>query len=145
MAKFLFFLALLLLPISLFTGCGKEAATRKNPLFAEGLAVINQNGKYGYIDQTGATVIAAAFEDAAAFTEAGLAAVKSNGKYGYINKSGDFVIGPTYDAAAPFSEGLAAVKLNGKYGYIDTNGTFAIAPTFDTASSFDAKGGCVRL
>ena len=55
--------------------------------FSEGLAAVKENGKWGYIDGTGATVVAAKYASAGSFSE-GLAAVKSGGKYGYVDRTG---------------------------------------------------------
>jgi hypothetical protein len=114
--------------------------------FSEGLAKVELNGKYGYIDKTGNVVIQPQFDFANDFSE-GLAAVrlKSGGKTGYIDKTGNFVIQPQFDWAESFSEGLAKVELNGKRGYIDKTGNFAIQPQFDFATSFSEGLAAVEL
>lgn len=97
--------------------------------FSEGLACVDIDGKYGYIDKTGRFVIEPQFSLAKNFSN-GLA-LFSDGKggLGYIDKKGKVVIKPKYEWAQSFSEGLAAVCLNNddgsletrKYYYIDKN------------------------
>jgi translation initiation factor 6 (eIF-6) len=53
--------------------------------FREGLAGVEINGKYGFIDTKGNLVIPPVYDDAWHFSE-GLARVEINGKWGYIDK-----------------------------------------------------------
>ena len=55
--------------------------------FKEGLALVCQNGKYGFISKKGEMVIPCKYELATDFSE-GLAVVRLGGKYGYVNKQG---------------------------------------------------------
>ena len=48
---------------------------------------VEQNGKYGFIDSTGKTVIAPQFDSAGLFSE-GLARVQIGDKWGFIDKTG---------------------------------------------------------
>jgi hypothetical protein len=80
-------------------------------------------GKYGYIDNTGTTIIKAEFDEAYAFND-GIALVRIKNKYGYIDKSGKIVINPQFDEAEGFQEGLAYVAVGNKRGYINTSGQF---------------------
>ena len=67
------------------------------------------DGKWGYIDTTGAIVIKPQFDEAKRFSEE-LAIVRDGGKYGYIDKRGKYIIKPQFEAAGRFSEGVASVK-----------------------------------
>ncbi|MBW4538564.1 MAG: WG repeat-containing protein [Myxacorys chilensis ATA2-1-KO14] len=115
---------------------------------SEGLAAIQIDSHWGFIDGTGKFVIEPQFSSAGRFSN-GLAPVRDTvaNKYGYIDRIGKFVIPPQFAEAQPFSEGLAAVKVNqneqdvsGQWGYIDTTGLFIIPPqfqdTFPSPSSF---------
>jgi len=62
--------------------------------FHDGLAVVQQNGKYGFIDKRGNLVIPFKYEFAVSFSH-GLAVVTRNGKRGYIDKTGKCVWKPT--------------------------------------------------
>lgn len=95
----------------------------------------NHNGKWGFIDTTGAFIISPQFDDAGSFSD-DLAPVKKDGKWGFIDKKGNFIIKPQFDEVSCFKEDLAYVKIYGKYGYIDKNGKFFIKPKFDSAEPF---------
>lgn len=110
--------------------------------FSEGLAAVNLNDKYGFIDKNGQEIIPCTYENAyylglksLSFSE-GMAAVSKNGKWGFINQTGDKVIPFIYDWAENFSEGLAAVELKGKYGFINKNGEQVIPCIYDSANKF---------
>ena len=92
--------------------------------FREGLAAVCENGRWGYIDLTGETVIAPTYANADSFFQ-GLAAVEANGgKWGYIDTAGEWVIKPAYVYADGFTPaGYAKVTLKGgKQGVIDRTG-----------------------
>jgi hypothetical protein len=104
-----------------------------------GLYPINVNGKYGFMDRSGKTVITPQFDLASGFSE-GLARVKVGTKSGYINTRGVVVITPQFDDAMPFQYGRAAVKLccgpmwphkaGDRYGFIDKDGKYISNPDF---------------
>jgi hypothetical protein len=98
--------------------------------FREGLAAVNYNGKWGYIDATGKSVIPAQFDDARNFSE-GVAVARQGQKYGFIDHSGNWVIAPQFDSADSFAEGLADVELNNTWGWIGSDGKFKIPAQFD--------------
>ena len=110
---------------------------------APALFPICQNGKFGYINAAGETVIVPQFscdgsEGGRPFQE-GLQPVWVGEKSGYVNASGKMVIGPEFSHAQAFSEGLAAVRSGvapWKWGYIDKSGHFAIQPQFDDTNVF---------
>ena len=114
-------IAMLFTMLVVLTGCGNkegdsdnskkaESVTEVGKLdleveklrdFSEGLCAIKQNGKWGYIDKKGNTVIDCIYEDVKDFSE-GLAVVKKDGKCGYINNKGEVVIDFKYDSADNF-------------------------------------------
>ena len=109
--------------------------------YYEGLARVQLNGKYGFIDKSGRLVIPCKYDDSESFSD-GLAAVKLNHKWGSINNSGTLVTPCKYDWAYSFREGMAEVKLNGKYGFVDKTGTEVISCKYDDARSFhDGRAG----
>ena len=103
--------------------------------FVEGFAVVEKDGKYGYVTPDGKFAILPKFEKANSFSE-GLACVQVKNKYGYINAVGEFVVEPVYDLGGSFSEGFARVKTKGKYGFIDALGQVVIAPIYDRVLGF---------
>ncbi len=112
--------------------------------FSEGLARVEINDKWGFIDKSGTLVIPARYDRALHFSE-GLAWVEINGKYGFIDKSGTLVIPARYDLAWSFHEGLAWVEINGKYGFIDKSGTLVIPARYDYAGYFSAGLAVVKI
>lgn len=128
--------------------------------FSEGLCAVRSKGKWGFIDKTGATVIAIEYENAGAFHE-GLACVRQNSKYGYIDKSGKVVIPidkelppnrlvsvniggePEYKSTPQesienlhFSCGRAMYFDKGRWGYIDKEGKAVIPAQYGMAMPF---------
>jgi hypothetical protein len=106
--------------------------------------VMDFGQRWGYIDETGATVIEPQFDEAREFA-GGMAAVRIHEKWGFVNPSGDLPVTPLYDAAGDFSEGLAAVLWHGRWGYIDPQGAFVITPRFQEAGPFHDDHAEVRL
>jgi hypothetical protein len=113
--------------------------------FSEGLAAVEKDGRWGFINRTGAFVIEPRFERAQEFAE-GLAPVELQGKFGYIDRTGQMVLEPRFPWAWPFSEGLARVTdVRGKCGYIDKSGRELIRPQFDEAEAFSQGFAKVRI
>jgi hypothetical protein len=115
---------------------------------------IHQNGKSGYIDNTGRIVIRPQFDEAWGFSE-GLAPFRDGNKWGYIDETGRIVIRPQFFEATSFKEGLAPVgaffksgfidQRLGNYGYINKVGGFAIKPQFEVAFEFSDGLAAVLL
>ena len=111
--------------------------------FSEGLALVGQEGKCGFIDKTGAVVVPLKYDAAGSFSN-GLAAVQRNGKWGYIDKTGKVVVALEYNTVTSFSEGLAAVEQDGKWGFLDTTGAVAVPLRYDAVNSFSEGLAVVR-
>ena len=107
----------------LVLGFAFSAFAQKN----DGLFWVRENGKYGYIDRTGKTVIEPQYDNTMGFNK-GLAATSVNGKYGFIDKKGNWVIKPQFDFAYIFMDGAAMVKVGKLYAWIDKTGKQIIAP-----------------
>ena len=114
--------------------------------FKEGLALVQKNGKYGYIDKTGKEVIPLQYDDWGGNFSEGLAVAAKNKRYGYIDKSGKEVIPFQYSQRpGNFNEGIAVVTYGEKYGYIDKTGQL-ITPiqydlTYENTNSRDFSEG----
>lgn len=85
--------------------------------FKEGLACIEIDEKYGFIDSQNNVVIPVEYETALSFSE-GLAVAVMNGKCGYIDRENNIIYPFVYDAATPFENGVARVKQAGKWGFL---------------------------
>ncbi|MBY0497074.1 MAG: WG repeat-containing protein [Cyanobacteria bacterium] len=115
-----------------------------------GLFPIDENGKVGFMNASGETVIQPQFEEVGGFSE-GLSTVRVGSKYGYIDDNGTMVITPQFDAATSFRFGRAAVKLccgsgfqsggNNRFGYIDTAGKYIGTPDLLWVSTLGFNGG----
>lgn len=98
--------------------------------FAEGLAPVQFDGHWIFIDPSGATV--AQFPGEVTFAEPlsdGLSLVTAVAgqpakKFGYVDKNGQWAVKPTWDDAQPFHDGLAYVGIwkNEVAVYIDHKG-----------------------
>jgi hypothetical protein len=124
---------------------------------------IAENGRYGYIDNTGKMVVQPQFVWGSDFkrgfadvyvcgrivsmddkgnllphvrAKLKLEARKIGGKFGFVDASGQIRIPAQYDEARWFSEGLAAVRVGTKWGYIDEAGQTAIGFQYAQANDF---------
>ena len=118
-------------------------------------------GRYGFIDQTGKTVIAPQFTnfyirgynaDYILFDEMGRATVEKDGKWGAIDKTGKTVIDFVYDRLMMSTEGRVAFEQNGKWGFLDSVTLQpVIAAQYDQVTAFSGgyavvcKGSSAKL
>jgi len=109
--------------------------------FSEGMAVVEIDGKFGFIDKTGKIVIKPKFLHAADFSD-GLAKISIKNDlrediYGFVDKEGKQVIEPQFMNAGSFEEGRCAVENgSGQMGYINKKGDYVKDPKFKYASYF---------
>lgn len=98
-------------------------------MFADGVVAFESNGKWGYIDSSGRTVVpfeydavwgyaALGGEDTPYECSEGHITVCKNKKFGILADDGSVVVPLMFDDATPVVNGKAVVKLNGKYGVI---------------------------
>lgn len=98
--------------------------------FSEGRAVfVDNNNKYGFINDKGEVIIAAQFDGVDDYYE-GLASVMvkvgNEKKFGFIDYNSHMVIEAKYDHVTNFSHGLATVRDGDKRYYINKKGEIAI-------------------
>src|SRR5260221_5133279 len=90
--------------------------------FSSGLARVQKENKWGFIDATGKTIIKFQYKNANDFAE-GLAPVMTeNNLWGYIDATGKFILSPEYLQALQFRNGEAIVKSGDKFIFINRNG-----------------------
>lgn len=94
-------------------------------VFSDGLAMVKENSKFGFIDAQGNKVIDTKYDEASSFTK-GAAIVKQNGKFFQINKKGEPLNANKYDAAGSPDNGTFPVQKNNLTGLIDSKGNILI-------------------
>ncbi len=118
--------------------------------FSEGLAPINVEGEWAYIDTAGRVVIAnLRVINAGRFIEGRAYVEDFTQHYGFIDRTGRMVVPIKYEVANnrdifQFAEGRVPVLVDSKWGYLDTQGELAIPPQYDEASGFQKGLACVR-
>ena len=108
--------------------------------FHAGLAPVEQFGKSGFIDRTGAWVISPRFEDAGLFSPEGLAHVQVGTSWGFADRSGNLALPAQYEVAGAFSEGFAPARVAGKWGFINLKGQWKLSPQFDQLEPLEPAG-----
>lgn len=146
---------------------GKNVKAKQTILKKESLTPIEQNNKWGYINQNNNIIIGPKYDDCRPFSE-GLAAVLYQGQWGFINEKDKWVIAPKFDSVDTgryglddnlliFKDGLALSRNNEnqpilgengnelvRIGFINKQGEWAITPQFGiTTSSFSMGVACV--
>lgn len=110
-----------------------------NP-FKDGLARVNLNLVYGYINHLGETVLPHEFEYAMDFADnsafIGTYNTKQQPVWGIIDRSGGKVRDFEYTKVRDFSEGIGTVLIDDKWYFIDEFGTKVIDRGFDLAGRF---------
>ena len=111
------------------------------PYFSSGLIrVQNSDGKWGFVDSSGAVKIDMTYSAANDFSR-DLAAVKDD-RWGYINTSGEYVIQPQFSAALDFNQNdKAEVRSWTSWHVIDTSGAIVYfeGHSFDELPDEDAE------
>lgn len=73
-----------------------DEKSNKDVYTANTLFIKKENGKYGFTDKNGKTVVECKYEDAREQNDYGFSAIKLDGKWGAIDQYGNVVIQPTY-------------------------------------------------
>lgn len=90
-------------------------------VYYDSLALVEQNGRLGFVDLDGRFVVPLVLEEAYQFSE-GLAGVRKDGHWGYVDTHGDLYLPLIFDIVAPFQWGRADVYFQGKPYTIDRQG-----------------------
>jgi hypothetical protein len=106
--------------------------------------LVEERGKFGFLDYTGEVVIPVNLEYAWLYSEnEALASFRHEGKWGFLDVDGNVAIEPQFEYVSQYSDNIAAVKLNEKFGFIDKLGRWVIENQFDHV--WDAKENCVGV
>ncbi len=102
--------------------CDFEGRDVTEPIFDEvgdnfgfSLCPVKQNGKWGYITQTGEFIIEPRYEMAYGFDKNGCALIFENGLYGILGTNGQYILEPIYDSIGPVTNSRCIASSNGKY------------------------------
>lgn len=90
-------------------------------VYHDSLALVERDGRLGFVDLDGHLVIPFHFDKAYDFSE-GLASVCFNGMWGYIDTHGDVFMPFIFDLASPYHWGRAEVSYNGELRRVDRKG-----------------------
>jgi hypothetical protein len=101
---------------------------------------VKKDGKWGYVDRSGAYKIKAQFEKADSFRQ-GIARAKSGGKWGLIKIDGSWLESPTHSAVDEI-EGGWYVRDGKAWGLIQANGQWLVKPRM--AKRLEYHGGLAR-
>lgn len=119
--------------------------------FSDGMAAVKKDGKWGYINKNGVTVIPFDFDSCAAadvtgsdcaFAFAGgLAPVSKNGKFGIINKKAETVVDFEFDTILPGENGVYIACKGGVWGLltIDEEYLASVIPTTTAPAPTNAE------
>jgi hypothetical protein len=115
------------------------------PVFQEGLAAVEKEGKYGYVDRENRTVIPFRYDWADAFDE-GLAVVKQGELFGLIDKRGNEIYAPVYEDLRWRSDnGVVPVCREGVWSLGNRRGEIISGHTFDFILDFSEGLAAVRV
>ena len=138
------------LAILFFTGCSTK----------EEIAIVNEKGKYGALDNNSNVVIKPVYDELSSFDDRKNKNIKTNhpnvlnlhwlhnyygdeyaiaeynGKYGVVNKNNELVIKPIYDSISKLFNGFSVIKLDEKYGFLDDKFEVVQKPIFRNAREF---------
>ena len=102
--------------IKYFNNLGKEVKNtevlKNNKLFAK-----ISNGKWGFVDSTGAEKVEAIYEKVTEFNEFGFAGIKQNGKWGVIDSDGKVIEQPKYEFYSEVEPEFLGQFYKVTYGY----------------------------
>ncbi len=101
--------------------------------FQEGLAAVNKEGKWGYVNEWMTIIIPLKYQRASDFNE-GLASVKLNNESFLIDAEGNSK-SEKYDSIGYISKYIV-IKKNNKLGLLTLKGKLKEAPQFDRISAF---------
>lgn len=98
-------------------------------MFSDGLAAFESNGKWGYLDSTGRTVIPFEYDAVGNYSAFGVGStayessggyvtLKKGDKFGVCDNAGNEIIPFILDGATPVVNGLLFAKTNGKWGVL---------------------------
>jgi hypothetical protein len=111
----------------------------------EGIALVNLNKLYGYIDKDGKSVIDFQYIIAKRFENGFAIVVNLKNKYGVINAQNKTVVDFKYDDIYSFDEDLFVVNLNQKYGLVNTLNAIVLEITYIEIGELFSDRSIIKL
>lgn len=105
--------------------------------YNEGLAVVEQNWRKGYVDTDGYEVSPVSYREAEMFRNGRGCVQNEAGLYGYVDETGREVIPCRFEKAISFYGEVTPACLNGLYGLIDKDGEFISTPRYEAMGICD--------
>jgi len=109
----------------------------------DGMLAVRQNGKWGYIDNKGETIVQAKYDSCEQF-KYGYASFKLNGKWGIVDKNGNEVAEAKYESIYGGENGIFIYYDKG-WGIIDKTGKIIASPRFNILTFFEKDRALARL
>lgn len=103
--------------------------------FSENLAMVDDDGKCGFIDTDGIEQIPFEFEFAESFSE-GVAAVQIGNKWGCIDKTSEIIIPFEFDGLGSFHNGEIEFMIDNKWGIMNRNMDVIVEAKYDSITPF---------
>ena len=120
-------------------GCKGGKYGYKGDGFKEGLACVQENEKYGFIDEQGNVVVPIEYDQivGGGFNN-GIAIVIKYGDFGLVNAKGELVLPCEYEECMPYSNsnGVIRVMKNNKYGLWHKDKGLVVPCQYDYVSGF---------
>ncbi|MEM9073995.1 MAG: WG repeat-containing protein, partial [Myxococcota bacterium] len=103
--------------------------------FLWGAARAVKDGKWGYVDESGAVSVPFQYEGATPWSKVG-ACVQQGGLWGMIKPSGEMFVAATSEQPANFNHGRLRICRDNRYGFVDENGAEISPCTWDAADRY---------
>ena len=100
-----------------------------------GLALVERNGKYGYINRSGKEIMPVAYENICNFGSK-LFRIEKNKKYGLFNESMQEIVPCMYEAIGAVDSGLFRITKEGLYGLLNDKGEVVLPCRYKDISVF---------
>ncbi len=114
--------------------------------FANGTAVVSQNGKAGIINNKNKWLLPLQYKSLVKQQEEKeLVFVQNDTAWALMTMEGKLLTGFNFRTVGTFSEGMAVVTIKDKYGYINTKGELVVPPKYDYGGSFSSKRALVHV
>lgn len=109
--------------------------------FSLGKAYVIQDGKYGFIDKAGKTIVAPQYDWVESFKTNGLARVKQNEKFGMIDTTGKIILPCEYNVIDECSEKVIRIVKDKKFGFSNESGQIIIPIKYDYSPEISVTKG----